>query len=38
MKKIKIGVADDNQDFCDVVRDYVKKQDNMRSFLRHPME
>ena len=29
MKKIKIGVADDNQDFCDVVRDYVRKQDNM---------
>lgn len=29
MKKIAIGVVDDNKDFCDVVTDYLKKQSNM---------
>ena len=29
MKKIKIGIVDDNKDFCDVVREYLKKQENM---------
>ena len=28
-KKIRVGLADDNQDFCDVVSDYISKQDNM---------
>ena len=28
-KKIKVGIADDNRDFCDVVVEYIKKQDNM---------
>ena len=29
MKKIKVGIVDDNLDFCEVVRDYLKKQDNI---------
>ncbi len=29
MKKIAIGVVDDNRDFCDVVTDQLKKQNNM---------
>ena len=29
MKKIKVGVVDDNLDFCEVVRDYLKKQENI---------
>ena len=29
MKKIKVGIVDDNKDFCDVVSEYLKKQDNM---------
>ena len=29
MKKIRIGVVDDNKDFCDVVTDYISKQENM---------
>lgn len=29
MKKIKVGIVDDNKDFCDVVSDYLKKQDNI---------
>ena len=29
MKKITIGVVDDNQDFCDVVTSYFNKQDNL---------
>ena len=29
MKKIKIGLVDDNQDFCEVVSEYIKKQENM---------
>ena len=29
MKKIKVGVVDDNIDFCEVVHDYLKKQDNI---------
>ena len=28
MKKIRIGVVDDNRDFCDVVTDYLVKQSN----------
>ncbi len=28
-KKIRVGLADDNQDFCDVVSEYIGKQDNM---------
>ncbi len=29
MKKIKVGVVDDNIDFCEVVHEYLKKQDNI---------
>ncbi len=29
MKKIKVGIVDDNKDFCDVVSDYLTSQDNM---------
>ena len=29
MKKIRIGIVDDNKDFCDVVSDYLGKQENM---------
>lgn len=29
MKKIKIAIIDDNKDFCDVVCEYLKEQDNM---------
>ncbi len=29
MNKIRVGVTDDNQDFCDVVSEYVRKQDNL---------
>ncbi len=36
MKKIRIGVVDDNRDFCDVVTDYLLKQSNMEiAFLAH---
>ncbi len=36
MKKIRIGVVDDNRDFCDVVTDYLLKQPNMEiAFLAH---
>ncbi|MCI8609163.1 MAG: sporulation transcription factor Spo0A [Firmicutes bacterium] len=28
-RKIMIGVIDDNKDFCDVVTDYISKQENM---------
>lgn len=30
MKKISIGIVDDNKDFCDVVRNYIKKEKNMK--------
>ena len=29
MKKILVGIVDDNKDFCEVVADYLKKQENM---------
>ena len=29
MKKIKVALVDDNQDFCDVVSVYIRKQENM---------
>ena len=29
IRKIKVGLVDDNQDFCDVVSEYVNKQTNM---------
>ena len=29
MKKIKIGIVDDNRDFCDVVSENLSEQDNM---------
>ncbi|MBQ8562281.1 MAG: sporulation transcription factor Spo0A [Firmicutes bacterium] len=29
IRKIKVGLADDNQDFCDVVCEYIGKQENM---------
>ena len=36
MKKIRIGVVDDNRDFCDVVIDYLVKQSNMEiAFVAH---
>ena len=36
MKKITIGVVDDNKDFCDVVTEHLKKQSNMEiSFVAH---
>lgn len=36
MNKIKVGIVDDNQDFCDVVTDYLKKQDNMEVVFTAP--
>lgn len=36
MKKIKIGVVDDNQDFCDVVTEYLTKQENMEVLFTAP--
>ena len=38
MKKIKVGVVDDNLDFCEVVRDYLKKQENIDVLLRRLTE
>lgn len=36
MKKITVGIVDDNLDFCDVVSDYLKKQKNMQVlFIAH---
>ena len=36
MKKIKIGVVDDNRDFCDLITDYLLKQSNMEiAFIAH---
>ena len=29
MKKIQVGLADDNQDFCNAVKEFICKQDNM---------
>ena len=29
MKKITIGIVDDNKDFCEVVEDYLNRQGNM---------
>lgn len=29
MAKIKIGIADDNKDFCDILKDYLDKQQDM---------
>ena len=29
MKKIKVGIVDDNKDFCEVVESYLSKQDNI---------
>jgi len=29
MKKITIGIVDDNRDFCDVVAEYLRSEDNM---------
>jgi two-component system response regulator (stage 0 sporulation protein A) len=29
IRKIRVGLADDNKDFCDMVTDYLNKQDNM---------
>ena len=36
MKKIKIGIVDDNQDFCEVVRDYLNKQNNIEVIFTAP--
>ena len=36
MKKIKVGVVDDNLDFCEVVRDYLKKQENIEVLFTAP--
>ncbi len=36
MKKITIGVVDDNLDFCEVVSEYLKKQDNMEVLFTAP--
>lgn len=34
MKKILVGIVDDNKDFCEVVADYLKKQEHMEiSFI-----
>lgn len=36
MKKITIGIVDDNRDFCDVVAEYLKNQNNMEiMFVAH---
>ena len=29
MKKINIGIVDDNKDFCEVVSEYLSAQENM---------
>lgn len=29
MKKIKVGIVDDNKDFCEVVESYLRKQENI---------
>ena len=29
MAKISVGIADDNKDFCEILTDYFKDQDNM---------
>jgi len=29
MKKIKVGIVDDNKDFCEVVENYLRKQEDM---------
>ena len=29
IRKIKVAIVDDNRDFCEVVSDYLRKQDNM---------
>ena len=36
MKRIRVGVVDDNQDFCDVVSDYIRKQENMEVVFAAP--
>ena len=36
MKKIKIGIVDDNQDFCEVVMDYLNKQNNIEVIFTAP--
>lgn len=36
MKKITVGIVDDNQDFCEVVTDYLKKQQNMEVVFTAP--
>ena len=30
MKKLTVGIVDDNQDFCDVISKYLEKEDNMK--------
>ena len=29
MKKIKVLIADDNKDFCDILNEYLKRQENI---------
>lgn len=36
MKKIKVGIADDNKEFCDILSDYLQDKDNIEiSFIAH---
>ena len=36
MSKIKLGIADDKRDFCDILADYFSTQDNIEiSFIVH---
>ena len=36
MKRIKIGIADDNKDFCDILSDFFQDKDNIEiSFIAH---
>ena len=29
MRKIKIGIADDNREFCDILTEYFSEKDNI---------
>lgn len=36
MKKIKIGIADDNREFCEILKDYFSNKDNIEiTFITH---
>ena len=36
MKKIRIGIADDNKEFCDILMDYFKEKETIEvTFVTH---